>query len=84
MPLCGYCSRELESQDSSSQSYLTHLAGSHFDELGPIDRRRVESEWEGDLNDLDNQDHQFSSIQLAVGATVGSFILGLLVLGVLL
>ena len=39
MPDCDYC----EESYGSTDAYLDHLASEHEEELGPIDRRRVES-----------------------------------------
>ena len=38
MPECGYCGAEFDDEGA----YLDHLRDEHFEELGPIDRRRVD------------------------------------------
>jgi len=43
MPDCRYCDRTLEDEDA----YSRHLADEHADELGPIDRRRIQSGEDG-------------------------------------
>ena len=40
MPECKYCEASFEDEDA----YLTHLETEHSDELGPIDRRRIDAE----------------------------------------
>lgn len=45
MPDCSYCGESFDSEDD----YLAHLETVHEDELGPIDRRRIEDEEEGGL-----------------------------------
>ena len=39
MPECNYCTESFDDEEA----YLTHLSNEHADELGPIDRRRVET-----------------------------------------
>lgn len=44
MPECDYCSEAFESEEE----YLEHLRAEHYEELGRIDRRRVEGVTAGD------------------------------------
>lgn len=45
MPDCGYCDASFDDE----AAYLDHLRTAHRDELGPIDRRRVETDSGWDL-----------------------------------
>jgi len=43
MPECDYCDASIEGEEA----YLDHLQSEHYDELGPIDKRRVDDANEG-------------------------------------
>jgi hypothetical protein len=45
MPDCGYCDQAFDDE----AAYLDHLRAEHADELGPIDRRRVDTDGGGGL-----------------------------------
>lgn len=71
MPECEYCDASFEDEDT----YDTHLGTEHYDELGPIDRRRI-----GGDTDEEDTDHPIGLIVLgaflvvAIGVGVFMFL----------
>lgn len=69
---CDYCSAEFEDEDA----YLDHLAETHEDELGAIERRRVADRDDGSGGVSGTAIVVGVVAVLAVGAVAGTFLLG--------
>lgn len=67
MPDCDYCSESF----GGESDYLDHLAADHEDELGPIDRRKVENRGAGPTDLLANLPTGPIALVLVIAATVG-------------
>jgi sulfur carrier protein ThiS len=64
MPDCSYCTQSFDTEDA----YRDHLAETHTDEMGRIDRRRVSDR-------LDSEEQRLSA-GLIVGAILGVLLIG--------
>lgn len=66
MPDCDYCGDSFDGEDA----YLDHLAAEHVDELGPIDRRKVEERGGGAGDLLANVPTGPLALVLVIGVSV--------------
>jgi len=73
---CDYCDEQIDCESKSDQEILTHLAKEHGADLGPIDTKRVNRQWESDLEDELETNTGYSAITLGVSATFLSFFVG--------
>jgi|AntDeeMetagen192_2_1112575.scaffolds.fasta_scaffold01081_5 hypothetical protein len=84
---CNHCNRDIAEGDDSGedgeQPYLTHLAEEHTYELTRIDEKRLEKEWDGDLDDVKNRTNGYVDWAIGAGVTVIVFILGVLIVSLL-
>ena len=71
MEECDHCSESFEDEDA----YLEHLAAEHREELGRIERRRVE-EYEGEQSGGGRTGLYVSVAAVAIIAALGAFALG--------
>ena len=81
MPDCEYCSEEFPDEEA----YLDHLEAAHADELGPIDRRRLEQRTGGDEKSARSSGNRLGGIVSSVpGGSTGLAVILLFGLGVVL
>jgi hypothetical protein len=76
---CEYCSSNISCEGPSDQEFLNHLANEHIDEISKIERRRLESEWDGDVSEVTEERHRFSPLQIGGFVALGCIVLGVLV-----
>jgi hypothetical protein len=77
MPDCDYCDSHIdESAEDSDQPYLTHLAEEHVDEVTPVDERKLEKKWNGDLEKMRGDYYRYGAATIGAAAAAAVFIIG--------
>lgn len=84
MPDCDYCESHIDdSSEDAEQAYLTHLAEEHLDEVSTVDERKLEKQWDGDLDEVRGESYSFRPLTIGASAAVVVFVIGLGVMSVM-
>lgn len=75
---CDYCGSHIAGPDEDDeQPYLTHLAENHLSEVSPVDERKLEKKWNGDLDEVRGETYRFKPITMGALAAGLAFVIGL-------
>jgi hypothetical protein len=81
---CDYCESYIDDSDEDTeQAYLTHLAEEHLDEVSPIDERKLEKKWNGNIDKMRGDNYRFKSITIGASVAVLVFVIGIGVVSVM-
>jgi len=69
---CSYCDQDFDGNKTSNE-YVDHLAENHYDNIGRIDERLIEENWDGDLATLQPDEDEPFLTPLEIGM-IGSFV----------